>query len=377
MKSKFPLLIIFSLSVLLLSACGDSQSEQRQAPAPVSVNAYKVTSEKVTGLDTYPGTVTPLNEVELRPQVSGYITNIYVNDGQKVKKGQKLYEVDRSKYQAAYKQAQASLQSSKANLMRIEKDVERYERLSEQEAIAQQQVDYARADLLTAQSQVSAAEAQLSSTATDLNYSVINAPFEGTIGISQVRVGAQVSPGQPLLNTISAEDPIAVDMVINEQEIPRFVKLRENTGEDSTFTIKLSDGSTYPRAGKLTVIDRAVGQSGTITIRLTFPNPESRLIPGTTVNVNVLNQDIGEQVVIPYRTVTEQMGEYFVYLIQGDSVVQRNVVLGTQVKELIVVREGVKEGETIVLEGIQRLREGAKVQVGSPQAQPQANNNQF
>lgn len=377
MTSKFLLLIIFSLSILFLTACGDSNSAQQQAPgtAPVSVNAYQVTSEKVTGLDTYPGTVTPLNEVELRPQVSGYITNIYVNDGQRVKKGEKLYEIDRRKYQAAYKQAQASLQSAKANLKRIEKDVERYERLSEQEAIAQQQVDYARADLQTAQSQVAAAEAQLSSTATDLNYSVINAPFDGTIGISQVRVGTQVSPGQPLLNTISSENPIAVDMVINEQEIPRFMTMRDNPDNDSTFTINLSDGSTYSHAGKLTVIDRAVGQSGTITIRLTFPNPESRLIPGMTVNVNVLNQDIGEQIVIPYRTVTEQMGEYFVYLIQGDSVVQQNVVLGTQVKDLVVVREGVKEGETIVLEGIQRLRQGAKVQVGSPQAQPQANNN--
>ncbi len=362
------------LTVLLgsfaLSACEKSQSQQQQNPAgnAVAVNAYEVTEKRVTGIDTYPGTVVPLNEVELRPQVSGYITDIYVQDGQKVKQGQKLYEIDRSKYQAAYKQAQASLQSAKANLAKVSKDLERYERLSEQDAIARQRVDYARTDVETAQSQVAAAEAQLSTAATDLNYSIINAPFGGTIGISQVRVGAQVSPGQPMLNTLSSDDPIAVDFVINEQEIPRFNQFLQSEQPDSLFTIQLNDSKKYTYPGKLITIDRAVDrQTGTITLRLTFPNPERQLIAGMTVRVNVLNQDIGEQVVIPYKAVAEQMGEYYVFVIAGDSVQQRQLDLGTRIEDLVVVREGLADGENIVLEGIQRLRQGSKIRLDTPQ----------
>ncbi len=357
-----------------LSSCGNNEGGAPQgppAPAAVQVSAYTVQQEAVTGTDSYPGTVVPLNEVELRPQVAGYITNIYVQDGQTVKRGQKLYEIDQSKYQAAQQQAQANLQSARANLEKVRKDLERYERLAEQDAIAQQRVDYARTDLATAQAQVATAQAQVRSVSTDLGYSVINAPFDGVIGISQVRVGTQVSPGQPLLNTISSVNPMAVNFVINEQEIPRFNNYLQNpkAQPDSLFTITLSGGIEYPYPGEMSAIDRAVGrQTGTIAVRVQFPNPEQQLIPGMTVNVMVLNQDIGRQLVIPFKAVSEQLGEFYVYKIQGDSVVQQNVDLGTRFGRNIVIREGLQAGDNIVTEGIQRLRQGAKVQTGQPQS---------
>lgn len=375
MKRNLSWLLAAIVGPFVLISCGGEPNAQQQNPAAaaVPVNTYTVSEENVTGTDTYPGTVVPLKEVELRPQVSGYITNIYVNDGQRVTKGQRLYEVDRSKYQAAYQQAQANLQSAKANLARVQKDLERYERLAESEAIARQQVDYARTDVQTAQAQVAAAQAQVTSASTDLGYATINAPFDGTIGISQVRVGAQVSPGQPLLNTISSTDPIAVDFVINEQEISRFNQLTQGQQPDSLFTIMLNNTTPYPYPGKIIVIDRAIGrQTGTTTVRLQFPNQDRTLIPGMTVDVRVLNQDIGEQVVIPYKAVTEQLGEYYVYVVQGDSVVQQNVTLGTNFGSNVVVREGLEQGKTIVVEGIQKLRQGAKVQTGTAPAQPAA-----
>ncbi|QCR21773.1 efflux RND transporter periplasmic adaptor subunit [Pontibacter sp. SGAir0037] len=374
MKRNYTWLMPAALCSVILTSCGGDQAGQQQqnpmaAAAPVT--AYTVKAEEVTGTDTYPGSVVALNEVELRPQVAGYITNIFVQDGQEVKKGQRLYEIDRNKYQASYQQAQANLQSAQANLARAQKDLERYERLAEREAIARQQVDYARTDVQTAQAQVAAAQAQVRNVSTDLEYSVINAPFNGTIGISQVRIGAQVSPGQPVLNTISSTDPVAVDFVINEQEISRFQNLRQGQQPDSLFTIRLTNGTTYPQPGKLIAIDRAIGrQTGTVTVRVQFPNQQRQLVPGMTVNVNVLNQDIGSQPVIPYRAVTEQLGEFYVYTIQADSVVQQNVQLGTRFGASIVVREGLKEGDQIVVEGMQRLRQGAKVQVGGPQGAP-------
>ncbi len=372
MKEKFNWLVAAVMSSTILASCGGGEAgQQQQNPmaAAQQVTAYTVKAEAVTGTDTYPGSVVALNEVELRPQVAGYITNIFVQDGQEVKKGQRLYEIDRNKYQAAHQQAQANLQSAQANLARVQKDLERYERLAERDAIARQQVDYARTDVQTAQSQVAAAQAQVRSVSTDLNYSVINAPFSGTIGISQVRVGTQVSPGQPLLNTISSTDPVAVDIAINEQEISRFQNLRQGQQPDSLFRMVLTNGTAYPQPGKLLAIDRAVGrQTGSITVRVQFPNSQRQLVPGMTVSVNVLNQDIGTHPVIPFRAVTEQLGEFYVYTIQGDSVLQQNVLLGTRFGSNIVVREGLKEGDRIVLEGMQRLRQGAKVQVGGPQA---------
>ncbi|WP_276495946.1 efflux RND transporter periplasmic adaptor subunit [Pontibacter litorisediminis] len=377
MKRKHVWLAAAFISPTILMSCGGDKAGQQQmnpAAMAVPVNTYKVEEQNVTGQDTYPGKVVALQEVELRPQVGGYITDIYVQDGQRVKAGQKLYEIDRSKYQASYQQAQANLSSAKANLARVQKDLERYERLAERDAIAKQQVDYARTEVQTAQAQVASAQAQVRSASTDLGYSVINAPFSGVIGISQVRVGAQVSPGQPLLNTISSVDPAAVDIVVNEQEIARFSKLQQGGQPDSLFTMTINNGERYPHNGKLLAIDRAIGrQSGTTTVRVQFPNPNEVLIPGMTVTLNVLNQDIGEQVVIPFKAVTEQLGEFFVYVVQGDSVVQQNVQLGTRLKGNIVVREGLKPGQQIVTEGVQRLRQGAKVQVGAPQGgQPQA-----
>jgi membrane fusion protein (multidrug efflux system) len=323
-----------------------------------------VVNKSVTGIDEYPSSIVPLNEVEIRPQIGGYITNIYVKDGQEVKKGQRLYEIDRSKYAASQQQAKAMVESAEANLARLSKDFDRYKRLDEQDAIAKQQLDHAESAVLDAKAQLSSAKAQLESANTDYQYSVLTAPFDGTVGISQVRLGAQVSPGQPLLNTLSSNDPMSLNFVINEREIPRFNKLlRAEDNPDSLFRIRFSDNSIYPFNGTLTTMDRAVGrQSGTIALRVQFPNPNNELIAGMTVNLMVLNQDLGEQVVIPYRAVTEQMGEYFVYVVQDDNTVkQQNVLLGTQIGDKIVVRSGLSEGAKIVDTGIQKLRDGVQI----------------
>ena len=361
------------LSAALLLSCGKKDAQQGQNPmnAPVPVTAYTVSEENVVGTDTYPGTVVPLQEVELRAQVTGYITNIFVQDGQKVTKGQKLYEIDRTRYQANYNQAQATLRTAQANLEKVRKDAERYENLAKQDAIARQRVDYALADLQSAKAQVASAQAGVSSAANELSYSLITAPMSGTIGISQVKVGAQVSPGTTLLNTISAEDPISVDIVVNEKEIPRFTRLQnQQSAADSTFTIQFSDNSIYKYPGKFEAIDRAVNrQTGTITVRVSFPNPERQLIAGMTVVLRVRNQDIGRQLIIPQTALTEQMGEYYAYKIQGDSVVQQKISLGTKVHDKIVVREGLKPGDKIVVEGTQKLRPNAKITLGQPQPQ--------
>lgn len=363
------------LLAVLLAACGKKDAAQGGAPQggpppAIPVAVYKVQAQDVVSADSYPATVVPLNEVQLLAEVTGYLTDIYVQDGQRVTKGQKLYAIDRTRYAAAYDQAQANLQVTQTNYVRVAKDAQRYERLAQQDAIALQQVDISKADVANAKSQIAAAQAARRSSNLDLRHSVLTAPLTGTIGIAQVKLGALVTQGQTLVNTVSAENPIAVDVNIGEQDIARFTKLQQQKGvrQDSIFTLQVPGGQTYKLPGKIVTIDRAVDpQTGTLRVRVQFPNPKKLLKAGMNTTLRVLNQDTGDQLVIPARAVTEQMGEFYVYVV-GDSskVAQRKVMTGTKAKDKIVVRQGLKAGETIVSDGLQNLHEGAKIQVGDP-----------
>lgn len=359
-------LLIFS-SAFLASCGGDAdQAAQQQAPPPMPVTTYTVAKEEVSTTDTYPGVVVALNEVDLRAEVGGYITAIYVKDGQQVTRGQRLYEIDRTNYQAAYNSAKANLDMAMANQQKAEKDAQRYTNLAKQQAIAQQRVDYALTDLANASSQVAAAKANLATAQANLNRSVITSPLTGTIGISQVKLGALVSPGSTLLNTVSTNNPMAVDISVNQRDVQRFIALQKNPGQsvsDSVFAIE-QNGNTYQLNGNIVAIDRSVDPgTGTITVRISFPNPNGILISGMTCNVNVRNKAAEPQLIIPHKAVVEQLGKYSVYVVGDSSKVESRLVeLGSRVNDRIVIREGLKEGEVIVSEGIMKIRPGAVVQ---------------
>ncbi|WP_118194649.1 efflux RND transporter periplasmic adaptor subunit [Albibacterium indicum] len=359
---------IIALGAALITSCGNSQQGggQQAAPPPMPVTTYTVEKAAVTVPDNYPGVVVPLQEVELRGEVGGYITGIFVKDGQKVSKGQRLYEIDRTNYQAAFNSAKANLEVAKANLARTEKDAERYTNLAKKEAIAQQRVDYALTDLANAKSQVAAAQASLTSAEANYRKSVIVSPLNGTIGISQVKLGALVTPGSTLLNTVSTNDPIAVDIAVNQRDLSRFMEMQKNpstTVSDSIFSIE-QNGNRYSMNGKIEAIDRAVDPStGTITVRISFPNPNGTLVAGMTCNVTVLNKSPEPQLVIPHKAVSEQLGKYSVYVVGDSSKVNQQIVeVGSEVGGMIVIKGGLQEGDVIVSDGIMKLRPGAVVQ---------------
>ena len=356
--------------LILLASCGSKSAQQQQMmqpPPAVPVTVQTVTTGKATYYDQYPATVTALNQVELRPQVSGYITGIFFKDGNKVKKGQKLYSIDQQQYQANYQQALANVAVQQTNLVKAQKDADRYHELEKQDAIAKQQVDYADAALAAAQKQVEAAQANVRAVQTAVRYSTIYAPFDGTIGISQVKMGAPVSAGQTVLNTISSDNPVAVDIAVDQKLIYRFSQLQEQAGKgsDSTFRLVFS-GDVYQYPGKIYLIDRAVNpQTGTIIVRLLFPNNKSMLKVGMTGTVRVLNH-ANNAVLIPYKAVTEQLGEFFVYVVNdSNKVSQREVALGTPIGTNIIVKDSLHEGEKIVIQGVQNLREGSTIKIDS------------
>lgn len=371
MKNYINQIAVCALLLSFLAACGGKKDDQQQGPPPpTAVSAVKAEKGSATYYDQFPATVTALLQVEIQPQVAGNITGIFFQDGQRVSKGQKLYTIDPQQYRAGYDQAVANLNVQKANMNRAQKDADRYNTLAQQDAVAKQLVDNANATLEAAKMQVEASQATIQQVATNLKYTTIYAPLDGTIGISQVRLGAAVAPGSTPLNTISSDSPIAADLQVDATEIPRFLKLQnqKNVGRDSVLVLIQPDGSQYKYPGSVRIIDRAVDpQTGTLRVRVAFPNPDKLLKPGLNGNIRVKNTTGQPQLLIPYQAVTEQMSEYFVFVV-GDSskVSQKKVTLGARINDKVIVKDGIKEGDMVVTEGTQKIREGAKVRVSQP-----------
>lgn len=373
MKHNTLSLTIGSLVIAFqLASCGGG-NKGPQTPPPTAVNIAPVEKGDATYYDTYPATITALNQVDIKPQVSGNITGIFFKDGDHVRKGQVLYTIDPQQYQGAYQQSVANLNVSKANLAKAQKDADRYEELAKHDAIAKQTLDHALADLESAKRQVDASAANVSAVKTNLQYATIKAPFDGTIGFSLVKIGTAVFQ-QTLLNTVSTDDPIAADVSLEQSLIPRFTAYMQKPANntDSTFTVTLPDGTVYPSPGHLYFIDRAVDpQTGTIKARVVFPNPQKMLKVGFTCNIRVQNKSGGNTLLIPYKAVVDQLGESFVFVVYQDKkAVQRKISLGKRIGDKIVVNSGLEEGEKVVIDGVQKLRDSSAIMIGAPKSAP-------
>src|SRR6185312_7124215 len=385
-------------SILVLVGCLTFFScKQNPTPPtpPASVNLMTVSARPVTYYDKYPSTTVAISQVSLTAQVTGYITSIDFTEGSHVHKGQLLYRLDMRLYEAAVDQARATLRVDSGNLRLVQQDYDRYQYLAKYKAIATQLVDHASIQLQNAKDSVVAAQQQLKTALTNLSYANIYAPFDGTIGISQVRIGNLVNVGTTVLNTISTDNPMGVDFLVNEAQLPHFEELQAGKGKgiDSLYTILLPDGQLYPHPGKILFIDRAVDpQTGAITIRLAFPNPDGILRPGMSTVVRVHNQDPAPQIVVPSRAVVEQMGEYFVFVAK-DTVLQtkadtagrkgadtaqeaelrafqKKVQLGQTVGPNVIIKSGINVGDRIVLDGVQAIHENSRINAGPAKAGP-------
>jgi membrane fusion protein (multidrug efflux system) len=376
------LLFLLLAGSLFFAAC-------KQAPPPqhtaIPVNLFIVKSQKVVYFDRYPGTTVALSQVNLLPQVPGYITAILFKEGSHVKEGEQLYQIDKRLYQANYEAAQANLKAAKDNLTQAQQDAERYTYLNQKDAVAKQTYDHAIIALQVAKDQEQSSEEALKTAQTNLSYSDITAPFSGTIGISMVRLGDYVTVGQTVLNTISTDDPMGVDFLVNEKQLMHFEDIQDSKTKnvDSLFTILLPNGTLYSQIGKLDIIDRAVDpQTGAIRIRLMFANPDFHLRAGMSCVVRVHNQDSVPQMVVPNKAIVEQMGEFFVYVAKDTALAnpadttkghheapsqtglyafQKKVQLGATIGPNVIVKNGINDGDKIVSDGVQSLHNGSQI----------------
>lgn len=365
MNTNIKLSSLFLTATAFLYSCGNSNNNPSQSSPSekiVPVTTTVVSEEIVTGRRNYPASAVALNETELRAEVSGYINQIYVADGASVTKGQKLYEIDHVRYTAALNQAKADLEIAKSNYSRIEKDLSRYQTLAEQDAIAKQTLDYAETDLGNQRAQVQAAEAALTTAQTNLDRSIIRAPFSGTVGISLVRTGALVTAGSTLLNTISSTNPIAVEFQINEKEIEQILELQKNR-TTSAIQVVLPDGSIYTESGYISTVDRAVDRNtGTLKVRATFDNQQGKLRAGMNLTLYISTKSLQEELVIPHRAIVEQLGVYNVYTVNDSSkAVFQPVKLGSSFEDKIIILDGLKQGDRVIVDGTTNVVDGDKV----------------
>lgn len=372
MTHKQLYIFLFLASGLIIASCGDKKNEaanQQQGPPPTPVTITDVKSTDAVYYDEYPATVNALDQINITSQVTGYVTAIHFKDGQKVTKGQLLYSIDQQIYNANLQQAEANLQVQQANLDKASKDADRYHELDKHDAVAKQQVDYADAALEVSKKQVNAAKANVAGVESNVQFSSIRSPLSGTIGISQVKQGTLVTAGNTVLNTVSTDNPMAVDFTIDQKEIYRFVKMQQDGTDpkDSIFTIAFGN-DVYPYPGKISLIDRAVDQqTGTLKTRLVFPNEKGILKPGMNATVRVKNTAGEKATIVPYKAVTEQLGEFYVYVV-GDSnkVSQQKVMLGRQIGSDVIIKDGLTNGQKIVVQGVQNLHQGSVVTDAPP-----------
>ncbi|MCL7989096.1 efflux RND transporter periplasmic adaptor subunit [Sphingobacterium sp. lm-10] len=356
--------ILFGLSLSLSQyACSNDADSKSEEDSGKPVTVYTVEEEMITDRQQYPAYVVPLEETELYAEVSGFVRKIFVADGDYVRKGQKLYEIDDIRYSAAVEQAEANLQNAEAEYARTRKDLDRYEELAKDNAIALQTLDYTRTDLENRSAAIKNSRASLKTAKTDFNRSIIYAPYSGIVGVSRVRQGSHVTAGTTTLNILSTVDPITVEFQANERYIDLLLDLKKKESSDN-IQIELPKSGTYEHGGKIYLIDREVDRStGTIRVRALFKNPEHRLRAGMNLKLTLVESE-EKKLVIPQKALVSELGKYHVFVAtDSDTAAFKEVEAGTRFDGKVVIKSGLERDQKVVTEGVRNLSDGAKLRV--------------
>ena len=356
--------------VVSLAACGggkeaDKAKPAAAAPPPPAVVVTDVVQKTVPIYGEFVAQTDARETVEIRARVQAFLQAQHFTEGTMVKKDQLLFTLDKREFEAKLQQAKAQLEIAQAQLGKAETDERRLKPLAERRAVPQQDYDNAAANLLAAKANVQAARADVVAAELDLSYTTIRSPLAGLIGKRLVAPGNLVGKGDAtLLDTVSSIDPIRVNATISEAEYLRFFAQAKEQGRSAgQLELILIDGSAHPHKGKLVIVDRAVDQkTGTLTFSAEFPNPDGRLRPGQFGRIRAVVETAKDAILIPRRAVQEIQGMQTVLVVGADNMVAlRTIQPSEPVGDLLIVREGLKPGERVIVDGIQKARPGSKV----------------
>jgi len=371
-QSALPLAWLVLLSGVL--ACESPEAPQRSA---LPVVFTPVVQETVPLYAHWVGSVAGYNDAQIRPQVRGYLLSRSYEQGTQVAKGDLLFEVDPREFQAAFEAAQGQLGEATATLENSEMHVARYGPLAKEGAVSQQEYEDALQSVARNKARVASARANVESARLNLEWTKIKSPIDGVAGISEAQIGDLVTP-TTTLTTVSQLDPVKVQFPVSEQEYLSVVHVGGRpadgrfTGIGAILELRLADGSTWPHAGTPFVLGREVDPlTGTILVEGRFPNPDNTLRPGLFARVRAHLGDDEGALLIPQRAVNDVQGNHQVAVVKPDDHIEiRNVEVGNTVGERWIVKSGVKVGERVVVEGLQKVRDGMKVAPRDAAAKP-------
>jgi len=364
------LLAAAALSALILSGCARNEAAEPKAAPPPQVTVAPVISRKVTEFDELTGRFEAVERVEIRPRVSGYISSVNFTQGSEVKKGDVLFVIDPRPYQAERDKAAAGLAQARSQLVLAKSERERAMKLLAQHAISQEEFDTRTAGSEQAEANVEAAKAALDSAALNLEFTRVTAPISGRISRALVTSGNFVTNGQTPLTTLVSLDPIYVSFDGDEQEYLKYSRVAREAAVDksreakSPVQVGLANESDFPHQGVMVFVDNALDPTtGTIRSRALLDNHERQFTPGLFARIKLLGSAQHDAVLVNDSAIgTDQTVRYVLVVDKGNKVEYRPVQLGPVIDGLRVVQSGLSPGETIVVNGLQRVRPGAQVQ---------------
>lgn len=351
---------------------GGCQKAPPPAPPPPAVTVTAVVQRDVPVTQEWVASLYGFVDAQVRAQVTGNLLRQDYREGTAVRSGDVLFEIDPRPFQAALAQAQAQLAQAQAQLGKTEEDVKRYAPLARDQAISQQELDDAVQANLAAKAQVAAGQAAVAQAQLNLDFTRVASPVAGVAGLTQVQVGDLVGPGTGVLTTVSTLDPLKVYFPISEQTYLAFTRAHPEAGgfpADARLDLILSDSSVYPEPGHFYAVDRQIDPTtGTLQIAATFPNPHGLLRPGQYGRVRAVVETLPGALLVPAKALAELQGGYEVATVDGANLAHiRPVKTGPTVAGLTVVTSGLQAGDRVVVDGFQKVKDGAPVQ---PQAAP-------
>lgn len=366
-KASAVLAAAMMISASLFSGCGNDEQQAQQMNA-VQVKTMMVIQQDTPIAAEYAGKIVGKNEVYVQSKVSGKVVEKYVTGGQMVQAGQPLYRIDSRQYESAVLQAQANLAQSEATLNNARIDLARYEHLYESEAISEQSVTTQRANVNSYEASAAANAALLKKAQEDLEDTVIYAPMTGQLAVDDVAVGTFAVAGVTNLVTIGSSDPVYAQFSISETEYLKFmdVSTTQHGGQGPiNVSLTLADGTQYPLLGQIAESDRGLADNtGTLTLKALFANPDDFLLPGMFVRVKLSGKVVPNAMLVPQRAVQQLLGKSFVMVVGQDNKSEaRTVTLGDKVGSYYIIKDGLTPSDVVVVEGLSSLREGMPLNI--------------
>lgn len=362
----FGLLSVAALS--FAAGCGGGNQAAQGGVRALPVKAVKVLQQDAPLSYEYAGQVQAKNEVKIQARVSGNLVEKMVSGGDIVHKGQPLFRIDPRQYESAVLSAQANLAQAEATLSNSRLDTQRYRELLQSDAIAEQQVTTQESVERQNEAVVNSNRALLKRAQDDLSDTLIVSPVDGRMDVNDISVGTYVQAGTTTLASVASTDPIFVQFSVSENEYLRLAQQHQNGMVEqwgSNVSITLSDGSRYPIRGRVEQVDRGLANnSGTLTFKASFENPNKILIPGMFARVRIDGELARNAVLIPQRAVQQLLEKNFVTVVDAEGKAEtRPVTLGDKVGGFWIVKEGLAADEVVVVEGLTKLQNGAPLEV--------------